>query len=196
MNFFTVLMTGSRDVIDPNRPPPDTEKLRPVIEDIYRRVFAIFLSLNEQLFDSRSEMKPSTVVRRTQETRIFMEEVSFIMTMTVLALNAVVAVIFYSRAVPFVLPRLPTTLGSVLAYVAPSRLAGPAYNAATPGNTSRTFSFGRYIGRDGDVHIGIEMDPHVVPVDPLSLEVKKSFLWRMFRRRPQPETQIKSGTWL
>ncbi|KAF5593281.1 hypothetical protein FPCIR_5286 [Fusarium pseudocircinatum] len=196
MNFFTVLMTGSRDVIDPNRPPPDTEKLRPIIEDIYRRVFAIFLSLNEQLFDSRNEMKPSTVVRRTQETRIYMEEVSFIMTMTVLALNAVVAVIFYSRAVPFVLPRLPTTLGSVLAYVAPSRLAGPAYNAATPGNTSRTFSFGRYIGRDGDVHIGIEMDPHVVPVDPLSLEVQKSFLWRMFRRRPQPETQIKSGTWL
>ncbi|KAF5264365.1 hypothetical protein FOXYS1_4861 [Fusarium oxysporum] len=196
MNFFTVLVTGSRDVIDPNRPPPDTDKLRPIIEDIYRRVFAIFLSLNEQLFDSRDEMKPSTVVRRTQETRIFMEEVSFIMTMTVLALNAVVAVIFYSRAVPFVLPRLPTTLGSVLAYVAPSRLAGPAYNAATPGNTSRTFSFGRYIGRDGDVHIGIEMDPHVVPVDPLSLEVQKSFLGRMFRRRPQPETQIKSGTWL
>ncbi|KAI1043291.1 hypothetical protein LB505_002125 [Fusarium chuoi] len=196
MNFFTVLVTGSRDVVNPRLPPPDTEKLKPIIEDIYRRVFAIFLSLNEQLFDTKDEMQPSTIVRRTEETRIFMETASFIITMTVLALNTVVAVLFYSRALPFVLPRLPTTLGSIMAYVAPSRLAGPDYNAI-PGNSSRTFSFGRYIGRDGDVHIGIEMDPHVVPVDPLSLKAHKGFLRRVFRINTGTKDQsVKSGTWL
>ncbi|KAH7192131.1 uncharacterized protein B0J16DRAFT_262795 [Fusarium flagelliforme] len=196
MNYFTVLKTGSRDALDPHNPPPDTEKLKPLVEDIYRRVFAIFLGLNDQLFDTKDEIKPTTVVRRTVETRIFMENASFIMTMTILASNVVVAILFYSRAVPFVLPRLPTTLGSVLAYVAPSRIAGPAYKAV-PGNTSRTFSFGRYIGKDGEVHIGVEMDPHVVPVDPLSLQAKRSLVDRVFRRRSRPENQaVRSGTWL
>jgi hypothetical protein len=195
MSYFTVLQTGSRDAIDPHKPPPDTEKLKPIIEDLYRRLFAIFLSLNEHLFDTKDESKPTTVVRRTEETRIFMEDASFILTMSILGLNTLVAVLFYSRAVPFVLPRLPTTLGSTLAYVAPSRLAGPTYRAL-PGNTSRTFSFGRYIGRDGDVHIGIEMDPHVVPVDPRSLKAQKGFLGRLIRRRSPESQDIKSGTWL
>ncbi|KAG5660657.1 hypothetical protein KAF25_003263 [Fusarium avenaceum] len=196
MSYLTVLATGSRDAIDPHKPPPDTEKLGPVIEEIYRRAFAIFLSLNEQLFDTQDKFKVSTYVRRTGETRIFMEDTSFIITMTILGLNTLVAVIFYSRAVPFVLPRLPTTLGSTLAYVAPSRLAGPAYKAL-PGNTARTFSFGRYIGRDGDVHIGIEMDPHVVPVDPLSLKLSKGFLRRIFKGNSRPESQaVRNGTWL
>ncbi|KAM0240523.1 hypothetical protein ACHAPO_002424 [Fusarium lateritium] len=196
MNYFIVLLTESRDVLDPLNAAPDTESLMPQIQNIYRRVFAIFLSLNEQLFDISEEPSPSTGIRRTEETRIFMEDASFIMTMAILALNSVVAILFYSRAVPFVLPRLPTTLGSTLAYVASSRIAGPAYRAA-PGNSSRTFSFGRYIGRDGEVHIGIEMDPHVVPVDPLSLKAKKGFFGRVFRRKSQVETQaVKSGTWL
>ncbi|CAG2008151.1 unnamed protein product [Fusarium graminearum] len=195
INYFTVLVTGSRDVLDPLKSVPDTESLQPHIQNIYRRVFAIFLSLNEQLFDKSEERSASTVVRKTEETRIFMEDASFIMTMTILALNSVVAILFYSRAVPFVLPRLPTTLGSTLAYVASSRMAGPAYGAV-PSNSSRTFSFGRYIGKDGEVHIGVEMDPHVVPIDPLSLKTQ-GVLGRVFRRKSQLETQVvKNGTWL
>ena len=196
INYFVVLATGSRDVLDPLKPLPDAEKLKPVIERIYRQAFAAFLSLNEQLFNGKETVEPSTAVRRTQETRIFMEDASFIMTMTILALNAVVAVVFYSRAVPFVLPRLPTTLGSTLAYVAPSRLAIPSYRAS-PGHSSRTYSFGRYIGKDGDVHIGIEMDPHVVPVDPVSLKVQKEFFRRICRRKSTSGNHpVKSGTWL
>ncbi|KAL3594684.1 hypothetical protein FPOAC2_09001 [Fusarium poae] len=196
MNYLTVLKTGSRDILNPLNAVPDTEKLKPVVEDIYRRVFAIFLGLNDQLFDTRNETEPSTVVRRSEETRIFMEDASFIMTMTILSLNAAVALLFYSRAVPFVLPRLPTTLGSTLAYVAPSRLAAPSFQAS-PGHLSRTFSFGRYIGKDGDVHIGIEMDPHVVPVDPVSLKMKKDFFRRICRNKSHPKDQtVKNGTWL
>ncbi|RTE79993.1 hypothetical protein BHE90_005538 [Fusarium euwallaceae] len=168
MSYLAMVTMGNRSILDPQKPVPEPENLVAVVDDIYRRVFAILLSLNEQLFDHTSNEKPLTGVRRTTETRIFMEDASFIMTMTVLAMNTLVALLFYSKAVPFVLPRMPTTIGSVLAYLAPSRLAGPAYTAA-PGNSARTFSFGRYIGRDGHVHIGIDMDPHVVPVHPESL---------------------------
>ncbi|RSL69436.1 hypothetical protein CEP54_002302 [Fusarium duplospermum] len=196
MNYFTLVSTEFRSALDPDTPAPKPDKLVPVVEDIYRRVFAILLSLNEQLFDHSEEQKPTTAIRRTQETRIFMEDASFIMTMTVLAMNTIVAVIFYSRAVPFVLPRMPTTLGSVMAYLAPSRLTSHAFGNV-PGNSGRTLSFGRYIGRDGQVHIGIEMDPHVVPVDPLSLKDDGKLLDRLLRRKPQPETRaVRSGTWL
>ncbi|KAF4966301.1 hypothetical protein FSARC_6034 [Fusarium sarcochroum] len=196
MSYLIMVSLGSRSIIDPKMPTPEPKNLVPLVEDIYRRVFAIVLGLNEQLFDHNREDKSTTAIRRTQETRIFMEDASFIITMTVLAINTIVAVLFYSRAVPSVLPRMPTTIGSVLAYVAPSRLVTPAYSLA-PGNSSRTFSFGRYIGRDKDVHIGIEMDPHVVPVNPQSLKTKQRNIGRLFGRKPKSQDQaVPGGTWL
>ncbi|KAI6751707.1 hypothetical protein HG531_006403 [Fusarium graminearum] len=197
MSYLIMASTnGSRAIVDPKSPVPDPENLLPYVEDIYRRVFAIMLSLNEQLFDHSQEEKPTAVTRKTQETRIFMEDASFIITMAILAINTCVALLFYSRAVPSVLPRMPTTIGSVLAYVASSRLVSPAFNL-TPGNSTRTFSFGRYIGRDKDVHIGIEMDPHVVPVDPQSLKPKENSIGRLFfRKKKSKERKVSAGTWL
>lgn len=196
MSYLAMVTMGNRSILDPQKSVPDPETLVAVVDDIYRRVFSILLSLNEQLFDHTSNRKPLTGVRRTTEVRIFMEDASFIMTMTVLAMNTLVAMLFYIKAVPFVLPRMPTTIGSVLAYLAPSRLAGPAYTA-TPGNSARTFTFGRYIGRDGHVHIGIDMDPHVVPVHPESLRARSKFLCSFERKKPQEDSQtVRSGTWL
>lgn len=195
MSYLTMLSTnGSRSVVDPKSPVPDPEHLRPYVEAIYRRLFAIILSLNEQLFDHDQDVQTTVGVRRTVETRIFMENASFIITMTILGINTAVAILFYSRAVPSVLPRMPTTIGSVLAYVAPSRLAAPSVNVA-PGNATRTYSFGRYIGRDKDVHIGIEMDPHVVPVNPQSLKTKQNTMSRLFRKR-KSQGEASGGTWL
>lgn len=197
MSYLLMVSTnGSRSVIDPQRSVPDPKDLVPYVEDIYRRVFAIMLSLNEQLFDNDEVAGPTVAIRRTQETRIFMEDASFIITITILAINTVVAVLFYSRAVPFVLPRMPTTIGSILAYVASSRLVTPAFSLA-PGNSTRTVSFGRYVGRDKDAHIGIEMDPHVVPVDPRSLRIKKSYVNRLLSRKKKlQDPDVSGGTWL
>ncbi|RMJ19872.1 hypothetical protein CDV36_000499 [Fusarium kuroshium] len=200
MNYFITVLDGSRDNIDPVAPVPKPETLIPAIEDIYRRLYAIILSLNEQLFDHNDVGKPATVLRFTKETRIFMEDASFIITMTVLALNIVVASIFYIRAVAFVLPRMPTTIGSVLAYIAPSRLVSSGLKGM-PGQNDRTLSFGRYVGVDGKVHIGIELDPHVVRIEPTSLRGKSHFFERMWtklrRGGEQPvRRSVKSGTWL
>ncbi|KAF5247876.1 hypothetical protein FANTH_6157 [Fusarium anthophilum] len=140
-NYLIVVLNGSRSAIDPEQPVPNPEALRPIANEIYRRLYPIFLSLNEHLFVSNEKETPITVF--------------------LLALNTVVAMIFYSRSVAFVLPRMPTTVGSILASVAPSRLASQAF-LNTPGQATRTLSFGRYIGLDGSVHLGIESDPHVV----------------------------------
>ncbi|KAL2676968.1 hypothetical protein Neosp_010735 [[Neocosmospora] mangrovei] len=141
MNYFISVQSNSRAHIDPAAPVPKPESLMPAVESIYRRLYAIFLGLNDHIFDQDGTPRPITATRRTKEVRIFMEDASFIITMTVLALNTVVASLFYIRAVAFVLPRMPTTLASVLAYIAPSRLAA-SISKRMPGQADRTFSFG------------------------------------------------------
>ncbi|KAM5342421.1 hypothetical protein ACJ41O_013387 [Fusarium nematophilum] len=196
MNYFIVVKSGSRSVVDPDAPVPDAEDLLPYVEDIYRRLYPIFLSLNEHLFEQTDAGKSTTALRLTEETRIFMEDASFVITMTVLAANIVVAALLYCRSVAFVLPRMPTTIGSVVVYIAPSRLV-TSTSTRMPGQADRTFSFGRYVGQDGEAHLGIELDPHVVPVEPSSLRGKGDLLDRLWgkatRRKEQPVT---SGTWL
>ncbi|KAF4502064.1 hypothetical protein FAGAP_1680 [Fusarium agapanthi] len=88
-NYLIVVLNGSRSAIDPEQPVPSPEALRPMANEIYRRLYPIFLSLNEHLFVSNEKETPITVF--------------------LLALNTVVAMIFYSRSVAFVLPRMPTT---------------------------------------------------------------------------------------
>ncbi|CAG7565540.1 unnamed protein product [Fusarium equiseti] len=195
MNHFIMVLNGNRSTLDPHSVVPDPEKLSPVVSNIYRRAFAILLGLNSHIFEKSDQSETVSATRHTKETRIFMEDVSFIITMTILALNTVVAILFYIRAVAFVLPRMPTTMGAVVSYFAPSRLATSTYRDA-PGQSSRTLSFGRYIGMDGKVHIGIEADPHVVPIDPLSLGARKDLFKFLRLRRKDEDKPIRSDTWL
>ncbi|KAH6892325.1 hypothetical protein B0T10DRAFT_401198 [Thelonectria olida] len=196
MNYLVVLATGTRSHVDPNGPVPNPDDLIPTIEDIYRRTFVALLGLNEHLFDQTDRGSATMVTRHTQEIRIFMEDASFIITMAVLGIDTVVALIFYTRAVAFVLPRMPTTLGSIIAYMAPSRMMRSG-NKITPGASTRTYSFGRYIAYDGQVQLGIEMDPHVVRVDPSSLTEKKGLLERVgIRKAKEVNNEVRDGTWL
>ncbi|KAF4345269.1 hypothetical protein FBEOM_771 [Fusarium beomiforme] len=196
MNHLIMVVNSSRSAFDPATPVPNSKDLVPVVSDIYRRVFAIFLGLNDHIFENSDKGGPISGVRHTKETRIFMENASFIITMTILALNTVVASLFYVKTAAFALPRMPTTLGAVVAYFAPSRLATAAYRDA-PGHSSRTLSFGRYIGMDGKVHVGIEADPHVVPIDPLSLRPQRDY-FKFLRRRKKGDMgkPDRSETWL
>ncbi|KAM0216264.1 hypothetical protein ACHAQI_002680 [Fusarium lateritium] len=196
MNHFLMVRRGSRAILDPHQPLPDPDELKSDVNHIYRQTYAILLGLNEQIFQSGENEGSITASRHTRETRIFMEQASFIITMTILAINTLVAIVFYVRAVAFVLPRMPTTLGAIIAYVAPSRFVTSTYREA-PGHANRTLSFGRYIGSDGNVHIGIEADPHVVPIDPLSLG-SQDVVSRFFRKRRLQSTDkfVRTDNWL
>lgn len=197
LSHLMMITIGSRDFLDPKKPVPDPAKMIPVAGDIYRRTFAILLGINQESLFERAAAKDSvTGTRSTRETRIFLDHTALIITLTVLSINVIVTVLFYARAAVFVLPRMPTSIGSILAYIAPSRaVTGSGRHGL--GRQNRTFSFGRYLGVDGSVHIGIEMDPHVVPIDPASLRETKTMLDRLppglWRRR---KTGLLSGTWL
>ncbi|KAL0943769.1 uncharacterized protein CTRU02_201656 [Colletotrichum truncatum] len=161
MNYLLKIQPGNAKILDPLT-TPNTAALVPSIDAVYRQLYAILLSLNTQFFEKYAEPITITGTERHTETRIFMDNTAFIISLSVLGLNIIVAVLLYGGSIKHFLPRLPTTIGSLLAYVAPSR-AVREYDGPNS-LTTATFSFGRYVGDDGRAHVGIEMDPLVIPV--------------------------------
>ncbi|KAF9881071.1 hypothetical protein CkaCkLH20_01221 [Colletotrichum karsti] len=161
MNYLLKIRPETADILQPLS-TPNTTALLPPIEFTYRQLYALLLSQKPEWFNNFTEPVTITGTRRSSDTRIFMDDVALAISVTVLGLNIIVAIALYGGSINHFLPRLPTTIGSLLAYVAPSRMLreydGPNSLEAT------TFSFGRYVGDDGHAHVGIEMDPFVVRV--------------------------------
>lgn len=192
MSHLVTLKSGSRKALDAEEPVPDPAELIPHIEDVYRRLLAVFLSLNQHLFipaDSEASIEGTRLV---SETRIFMDETAFIISVTILAINVIVAALYYIRSAVFVLPRMPSTIGSMIAYLAPSRIVASEWRQR--GEVALSYSFGRYIGYDGQGHIGIEVDPHVVPIEPSSLHQGRGL--GAFRKRMKRDGKPSAGPWL
>jgi hypothetical protein len=203
MSYLLTISLNSRDFLDPNKPAPDPNDLIPTIETVYRQLFAIVLYLNQHLFVPGDQDLSVPGQKLTDETRIFVDQNAFIITVTVLGLNIIAVIIFYSRGIMFNLPRVPTTIGSILAFVSASHILLDDEGPSSSGNVKegKTYSFGRYIGIDQKVHLGIDVDPHVALVDPASLKENRSFVRRMMtgglkRRKTREFEPVRNGTWL
>ncbi|GJN85798.1 hypothetical protein PLIIFM63780_009372 [Purpureocillium lilacinum] len=198
MSYLMALTIGNREFLNGNTTVPDPAKLIPVVDNVYRRTFAILLGVGQRpLFHLPDTDATTTGTRSTQERRIFLDQPALIITLAVLSINVIVSVLFYARTTAFVLPRMPTSIGSILAYIAPSRVV-TAPSSGGLGRQNRTYSFGRYVGVDGSVHVGIELDPRVVPIDPVALkgnskQTSQRLAQLVFRRN---RTTKKSDTWL
>ncbi|KAK7418111.1 hypothetical protein QQZ08_011366 [Neonectria magnoliae] len=143
---------NSRDFLDPKRPVPDPSELIPSIERAYSQIFAALLAIETDYLEA-------TEATFSVDTRIFMDNVAFIIIMAVLALDFLIALVFYLPETLYILLRPPTSALSIMAYIAPSRAVR---DGRPPGGwKEQTFSFGRYRGYDGKGHVGIEKDPHV-----------------------------------
>ncbi|KAG7121886.1 hypothetical protein HYQ44_002784 [Verticillium longisporum] len=142
-NYLIKIQPGFEDLLDPQTPVPNPDDLIPTIESLYRQLYALLLGLNDNIFE-RSE-KPAIIegTRQQTEVRIFIPLAAFIISIAVLSLNILTAVVLYTHGVKFFLPRMPTTVGSVLAYVAPSRAVSEYHDGGVALNKSTTFSFGR-----------------------------------------------------
>lgn len=188
-NYLLKSLMQTTDLVDPSVEVPKSERVIPVVEDLYQRLFAILLGKNLDLFEEATKPTNISGVVVVTETRIFLNDTAFLLSVIILCLNAIVLIWVYLRQSDAYLPRLPSTLGSLLAYTAASRAVreygegnGTSdeeswHKKAFPG----TFSFGKYLGVDGNLHVGIEMDPFVTPVDGTMLSrssTAKSWLQR------------------
>lgn len=196
INHLLIITRGSRDIIDPHEPVPNPDDLIPDIDTIYRELFSLLLALQRTYVFEKSTGDQTAVGKRiVSETRLFLNQPAFIISMVLLGFNIVVAVLFYTQGVVFVLPRMPTSLGSIVAYVAPSRIVDEA-DSKTLALRNKTFSFGRFLGRDGDTHVGIEMDPYVVHIDPASLGKSTKSWFKFQKSRKRMGKSMQDGPWL
>ncbi|KAJ0168155.1 hypothetical protein CTA2_9293 [Colletotrichum tanaceti] len=181
MNYLLKIQPEHADILDPLT-TPNTTAIVPTVDYVYRQLYALLLSLNPGFFDNYTEPITITGNERHTEVRIFMDTTALAISLSVLALNIAVAIALYGFTIKHFLPRMPTTIGSILAYLAPSRAlreyewsngdgrdgreGSKSDRTGGSGGTKKvpTFSFGRYVGDDGRAHVGIEMDPYVVPV--------------------------------
>ncbi|KAK1977635.1 LOW QUALITY PROTEIN: hypothetical protein LZ30DRAFT_762988 [Colletotrichum cereale] len=194
-NYLLKISKNHTSVLDPSILPNATE-LIPAVEQLYRQLYVLMLGLNDFLFEKHPEPVTIMGVQRRTETRIFMDTTALVISLVVLGINILVGVALYGFSIKHFLPRMPTTIGSILAYVAPSR-AVREYGGPESLKSS-TFSFGRYVGEDGRANVGIELDPFVVPVKLSALrkgdtEPRKGLLRRLLGRR---ETGLGGDTWL
>lgn len=189
-NYLLKSLMQTTDLVDPSVKVPKPKKVIPVVEELYQRLFAILLGKNLDLFEESTKPTNISGVVVVTETRIFLNDTAFLISVVILCLNGVVLVWVYLSQSDAYLPRLPSTLGSLLAYTAASR-AVREYGDGSSGASDEeswhrkafpgTYSFGRYLGVDGNLHIGIEMDPFVTPVDGTMLNrssTAKSWLQR------------------
>ncbi|KAL5090340.1 hypothetical protein Trisim1_004532 [Trichoderma cf. simile WF8] len=168
--YLIKLYSGNAALFDPKAPTPDPEQYLSVVTNVYKMIFAMHVTLNQYVF---MEAENGTTVagnRTATETRIFVSSSAFITSTTILGLYILMIFFFYGWGVTFFLPRMPTTIGSLIAYIAPSKLTREYSAKDRDDDTFPTYSFGRFIGSDGRAHIGIDYSDRVVPVNTRTLE--------------------------
>ncbi|EGR49633.1 uncharacterized protein TRIREDRAFT_77254 [Trichoderma reesei QM6a] len=175
--YLLKLYSGNSDFLDPTKPTPDPEQFLPIVSDVYKRIFAMMVTLHQDVFVDAENGTTVMGNRTVTETRIFVSTTAFITSTTILSLYIIMVFFFYGCGVTFFLPRMPTNIGSLVAYIAPSKLTREyegegegEEDVAKDGEVVPKYSFGRFVGSDGKAHIGIDYADRVVPVNPTSLE--------------------------
>ena len=167
--WFTYLikvLTNSTVFLDPSQPIPSVGSIAPAVEDVYRRLFAIYFGLNSDFFGKAD----STIIMNGHvdvlQERVFMVHSMFIITVALLAFNILVAIIYYVKRPKKMLQEMPTTIARIVGLFAGSSLVqgdlGPG-----PTRDQHRLGYGKFIGLDGKPHTGIERRPFVIPWDDL-----------------------------
>lgn len=153
---------GDEWFLDPTEPLPDPAKVLPLIEGIWKRSFAALLANSDVVKYAPLEGDEPSLsgTRFVTETRIFMSETAFVVSAVILALYLVFAVILYAFMSRPPVPRMPTSLGAVIQFAAPSR-AVREYTTESQSD----LRFGGYIGVDGKRNVGIEYSEFIMPVE-------------------------------
>lgn len=172
-DFWNYLMTTARnstDFLDPSLSPPSYDQTASALSTLYAKMFAIVLGTNVQKILQPTERSLTTGSSINSETRIFVSEPMFIMSMTVLVLYLLSTVVLYVSRPWKILPRMPTTIASQIAFFGASHAVEDLEGTTAMTVKQRNiylqnlgikYGFGRFLGVDGKAHVGIEREPLV-----------------------------------
>ena len=191
LNSFLLRLTGSSDLVDPLKRLPLPENIAPKVEEVLRRFGAIFLALNQQIFQpavnaTQEQQKQAHVEGSLQvtEDRIFLASKAFEIVVAILTLDLLAIVIVLSNRPKANLPRMPTNILAVVQYVCYSHMLkdlmeGKVTPEEMEKDTKTRYGYGTFIGTDGKPHVGIERRPMVSPI---RREGKLRKVWKWLRR--------------
>ena len=182
LNYFIKLQTNSSDISDPLQPLPDPNKISPIIEDIFRRVFASALSLNYNAVFKPADAKQATdgpdALQGTIPVvveRWFISNLMFTIALVILTLMLSVAIALFIWRPPRYLPRIPTSIASQMAYFASGSIMGdlrqmdptprPVELETTLKRKNYLYGYGKFVGWDHQPHVGIERAPYYTPLE-------------------------------
>jgi hypothetical protein len=158
--------------LDPHLPAPTYNDSITAYTETYNKLFAILLGNNAALlFTTPPSTTPTLPASLSSpQTRIFLSFTAFVIAQTILCIYALTTVFLYSHRPWRILPRLPTSIASSVAFFA----AGFAVEGfkGTSGMSEKDrrewikwqgyrWAYGKFVGKDGRVHVGIEREPFV-----------------------------------
>ncbi|KAI4121261.1 MAG: hypothetical protein LQ338_006463 [Usnochroma carphineum] len=160
--YFVKHLSNSTIFVDPAAPVPPFDSVKPYVEDIYSRLFAIVLSLNQDWLSPADEGSTISGKMIISTQRVLVSSYMFVITVTLLALNMLVAVAYWSTRPKRMLPRMPYTIASIMDLFKGSGLVSDVENSVKWEKDWR-FGYGRFVGVDGKPYTGIERRPFVIP---------------------------------
>jgi hypothetical protein len=195
LNSLLGMITNSSSLVDPTMPVPNATFIAPVVENLYKKLFAILLSLNTHVFDESTT--PMTVKATFTETRIFLSPLMFQITIVILSCQIIVAIMFYANRPKRFLPRLPTSIASIIAFVATSRALEDFNGDKTSQDDEdekrdgeeKRYAYGAFVGTDGRMKVGIEKQRFVIPAKVMNPHVKRRKWWARMGRGGEGEAK-------
>lgn len=190
---FTLLM-------DPLSPLPNMTAMATTTSEVYNLLFSVVFSLNaKKMFSKSTSPVPITVEIRMPVTRLFVSLIMFRLSLAIVIIHFCTAVAYYIFRPARFLTRMPTSIASMIAYVSSSRALDdfiPSSNRAAfrsaDGNEQR-YGYGRFIGRDGKTHVGIERMRYVIPLESVNPEARIAGWRNMVRwRGKRREGEVKN----
>ncbi|KAF1847952.1 uncharacterized protein K460DRAFT_363966 [Cucurbitaria berberidis CBS 394.84] len=184
MNYFMFKQANNSRLIDPNLPLPSLEEVTRQLYPVYSKLFAIWLGINrDKLLVPRNNGSSFTIEGwiHERQTRIFLSMPLFIIAEAILGIYTIVAVCIYLWRPGRFLPRMPTSIGAIIALFAASQAVCDMHGTSLLTRKERKrhveglgtrYGYGTFVGVDGRLHQGIEKEPLVNAVPVLGIVEK------------------------
>jgi hypothetical protein len=123
----------------------------------------------------------------------------FLITLTILSLNLIIAILYYINHPKRFLPMMPTTIASIAGLVVTTRALEDYRSEATPSIgkacSDLRYGYGHFAGTDSTMRIGIERHSWVVPLETKNPHAVGKRTWgSTFRIGKRDEKEV--GSWI
>ncbi|RDW62552.1 hypothetical protein BP5796_10854 [Coleophoma crateriformis] len=175
MNSLLGYMINSDRLVNPMASVPTTELAASATKSMYQQLFAILIGLNFHVLATSPGGIPLTAGIVVTEPRIFVSAVMTQVCVGILALHLIVAILYYVFRPKRFLPRMPTSIASLILYVSASRALqdyAPEPNESKNRRDNK-YGYGRFIDVHGNTRIGIEKQQFVVPLESKNPEARR-----------------------